>query len=695
MQELDDPITLAITRRECSQQLRRITREIQQLVTESYARRETERVQKLHVLDQSTRPIDRQKAIDLRNIKKAEDIKEVFPKLKYVRGSRDKRGITRIEIPVHPDQDPKLCTKWQQLDVPSDILAHLQSRNRVHFSQAQGTPFTVDPLWGHLGFTGNTEEGTNTLSGQYDVRDYDESVRLLLQHLQLSTEMMSTPSFPTISDEDFVQKLKVWSEGTTTSPSGLHLGHYKALIARHSFSTNVPNDKLTADFRAQRDELNRIQAEIRRTHLLLVNYALERGYSYKRWRTVANTILFKDVDNNVKIHRTRVIHIYEADLNLCLGIKWQAAMHQAEDLQLLNEGQHGSRTRQSAYDPVLLEELQCEISRATRKSLVLTNYDAMACYGRIIPSVAMLASRKFGVAASVTQMNANTLQKAEYKIRTEMGLATSGSSHSRDKPVYGTGQGSANSPAIWCFVSSILFDSYESIAHLATYSNPSGDKNLALGMIGFVDDCNGQTNSFHKEETGDTVKGLLQQTSLNAQAWSSLLRASGGALEMSKCSCHVLQWKFAMNGAPVLLPVSKAEQDILTVPDDNQRGKSKKIMVLSPYTAHKTLGHYKEPAGHELTQGMKLRELCERNTRFLWTCPLSRREAWTCYFAYFLLSVCYPLACSSLSKRTLESIQRKSLAILIARCGFNRNTKREIIFGPLELGGANFRHLYH
>ena len=80
MQELDDPITLAITRRECSQQLRRITREIQQLVTESYARRETERVQKLHVLDQSTRPIDRQKAIDLRNIKKAEDIKEVLYK---------------------------------------------------------------------------------------------------------------------------------------------------------------------------------------------------------------------------------------------------------------------------------------------------------------------------------------------------------------------------------------------------------------------------------------------------------------------------------------------------------------------------------------------------------------------------------------------------------------------------------------
>ena len=34
------------------------------------------------------------------------------------------------------------------------------------------------------------------------------------------------------------------------------------------------------------------------------------------------------------------------------------------------------------------------------------------------------------------------------------------------------------------------------------------------------------------------------------------------------------------------------------------------------------------------------------------------------------------------------------MSIMVARCGFNRNTKKEILFGPLELGGANFRDLY-
>ena len=34
------------------------------------------------------------------------------------------------------------------------------------------------------------------------------------------------------------------------------------------------------------------------------------------------------------------------------------------------------------------------------------------------------------------------------------------------------------------------------------------------------------------------------------------------------------------------------------------------------------------------------------------------------------------------------------MSILIANCGYNRTTKREIIYGPACLGGANFRSLY-
>jgi hypothetical protein len=34
------------------------------------------------------------------------------------------------------------------------------------------------------------------------------------------------------------------------------------------------------------------------------------------------------------------------------------------------------------------------------------------------------------------------------------------------------------------------------------------------------------------------------------------------------------------------------------------------------------------------------------------------------------------------------------MSIIFARCGYNRHTKTEILYGPLKLGGANFRNLY-
>ena len=208
---------------------------------------------------------------------------------------------------------------------------------------------------------------------------------------------------------------------------------------------------------ANRDELNHMQASLLRLHVQLLNYALERGYAYKRWLTVHNNTLFKDPDN-VRIHRTRVIHIYEADYNLMLSVKWRISLYQAEALRELNAGQFGSRPRRNALDPVFIEELQFEISRASRKMMAQTNYDATSCYDRIIQNLAMLISRKFGVHKQVAKSNASTLELTEFRTRTELGVSETGYTHSPEYPIYGTGQGGGNSPQIYCFMSSVMFD---------------------------------------------------------------------------------------------------------------------------------------------------------------------------------------------------------------------------------------------
>jgi hypothetical protein len=73
------------------------------------------------------------------------------------------------------------------------------------------------------------------------------------------------------------------------------------------------------------------------------------------------------------------------------------------------------------------------------------------------------------------------------------------------------------------------------------------------------------------------------------------------------------------------------------------------------------------------------------------TSALSRQEAWTYYFLKYLTSPGYPLPVSHFSPGELQQLERKVLLAIFARSGFNRNTSRNILFGPARLGGAGFR----
>ena len=432
-----------------------------------------------------------------------------------------------------------------------------------------------------------------------------------------------------------------------------------------------------------------MQEDLIQLHVQMINYALERGYTYNRWTRVANAMLFKE-PGNLKIHRTRVIHIYEADYNLAMGLKWRAAMTVAEDAKWLNPGQYGSRPSRGAHDPVFIEELQMEISRLTRKSILQINYDATSCYDRIIPNLAALVSRKFGVPQPVTQTNTTTLERAKYQLKTDLGLSEQTYSHQANEwPIYGTGQGSANSPMIWCFLSSVLFDAYEENATGASYEFPDRSGHINLSMVGYVDDSNGQTNMFAKDQQ-PTPEELITAAQQDAQGWHDLLQASGGALEVSKCTFQLLSWTFNKHGCPLAQGLT-GNQGIRIA---TGKGQYQQIPEVSAHTAHKTLGHYKDPAGNQNRQRQILTDKSNKAAGFVATSPLTREEAWTYYFAIYLPSVGYPLPNCHFTKHELDRIQRKFMSVIIAKCGFNRKTKREILYGPAHLGGANFRSLY-
>ena len=87
-------------------------------------------------------------------------------------------------------------------------------------------------------------------------------------------------------------------------------------MARHEYS-DVTDEDSSLDI-AKRNELDGIQLKLLRLRVQIVNYSLRTGHSYRRWQTIANSHILKE-PGNIKIHRTRVIHIYEADYNLALS----------------------------------------------------------------------------------------------------------------------------------------------------------------------------------------------------------------------------------------------------------------------------------------------------------------------------------------------------------------------------------------
>ena len=190
-----------------------------------------------------------------------------------------------------------------------------------------------------------------------------EMTKLFIENLQ--QEQLCELLLDRLTEEEYNLKMKRWPEKTSTSPSQIHLGHHKAPYARHGLEKD--SDRATA--------LEAIQRNVKSARVKLINFTITEGYSFDRWQNVINTMILKE-PNNFKIHRLRVIHIYEADYNLFLAIMWRKLVRLADKHERLPRTQYGGVPGKCAHDPVYMEETEWDITRCSRKPLVQIDYDA-------------------------------------------------------------------------------------------------------------------------------------------------------------------------------------------------------------------------------------------------------------------------------------------------------------------------------
>lgn len=628
----------------------------------------------------------------LRAIKKVENNRRTYQTLKAMRQSnKESHNIDRIEIPeswpppyqpIHSMstlEDPKTCSQWKTISDPAEVEYYLMVRNRLHFGQAEGTPFTIPPLNTEIDWGASTETADSILHGTYTGTQTMPNCSDLLHACKAANELDTLPC--EITADEFEGKIKSWRESTTTSPSGRHLGMYKALFTRiHQEEEDISEGDRP---------ISEKQEAIVKLILSVLNYCLRNTHTLDRWKTVTNMMIFKE-PGNFKIHRLRVIHIYEADFNLFMAVKWRQLIRLVDNNDLVNGGQYGGRPGCEAQSLTLLEELKYDLAHMTRRTLFNFDNDASSCYDRIVVPLASLVNRKYGLHRKVVAVHAQTLQEARFYLKTAAGISESYYSHCQEFPIHGTGQGSGNSPGIWLLISSTLFDIHHQQGHGAKFVSPDGRHSVSFSMVGFVDDSTGTCNHFAPQQE-EQITELLQRMQSDAQLWNNLLYCSGGKLELPKCSFHVLRFKFRTNGQPVVCTES---YDNCIHIMDQENNTTVPITYKQPYDPHKTLGHFKAPQSNLATELDNIKRKAQRVALLISASPITRNGAFLAYRTIYIPSIGYTLPQCFFAKTVLDRAQQQSIGLIISKCGYNRNTARALMYAPNEFAGGGFLPWY-
>ena len=199
------------------------------------------------------------------------------------------------------------------------------------------------------------------------------------------------------------------------------------------------------------------------------------------------------------------------------------------------------------------------------------------------------------------QTHTDSLQFMKYVVKTIHGISENNYKGTPFEPLFGTGQGSGASPAVWLTLVIILMDTMDRIiSERTTFESPDSATKHSRLIDVFVDDT-----SLGLSDPGYlTLETLIAKLTNIAQTWEQLLYFSGGSLNLKKCFWYVLYWDWK-KGRPKLRPITNQDPPLkLTTQGHSQKTP---ITHLEPSRASRILGVHLSPLGDFSTQIQILR----------------------------------------------------------------------------------------
>jgi hypothetical protein len=582
----------------------------------------------------------------------------IFRRLrKWIKGAEH---ITLDRILVPDDPANTADTTWTSVVEAQALYEVLLADGQQHFNQAAPTPFVTGPIAAKFGPFDDNDYCDDILNGQFDFTHLAENLEVsdLICGMRYPNPLNPTTQInSSITPEDLAAMVKHSCERTSSSPSGRHYGHYRALL-------RAPNT------------LSVIAT--------VADFCFAWGISLSRWEKVTHTLIPKE-PGTPKINRVRRITLIEADLNMCLSeIFGRCMLDNAETHGLLHKAQYGSRRGKMAISAVLLKRLSYDIIRQARMDACVVDNDAAACYDRIIPSIAMIKSRHAGVPRPVAQVFLSLLFRMEYHVRTAYGVSSEAYSNFIDF-LLGVMQGAGHSGALWAITSSIMFDLMEHTPG-ATFHSPLQQRSIRRTGEAFVDDTTLWLLRMGLFLAAATI--MMQET---AQRWERLLFATGGALNLAKCFWYGIEWRFTPTGEAKMIPDTDGPTISLTAgatPDC-----PKQLQRISTAEGQRTLGVRLTPDGTDKTEFTYRVAQARKMGQRLRAAPLGRDHIRAGVQSIWRMMIQYPLGATCFTEKQCHQIQTKYLPYALSKMGINRTTATAVRHGPAYYGGMEVFNL--
>ena len=564
------------------------------------------------------------------------------------------RAVLQVDIPTQ--------TGTRTLDTQKDVEHHVQQNLQQRFSLGKRAPLNTGQLLEDFGTLGDTDAVTQLFQGTYNFPpNMDKATEdYLREAARIQQELATLPPIITeVTPEEYISFWSTAKENVSSSKSGRHFGHYKAISS---------------------------DPDLVELHLTSINHAATRGSPLLRWSNGV-TVLLEKVAGTKSIEKLRAICLLEADFNWWLKVIFaRRMMHQMKSKNAIPLEQ-GAVKGKTTTNTTLIKQLYFDQANILHENCALASTDAANCYDAVNHAAASIALQAMGVEREFIQCYLRCIQRMRYYLRTGYGLATSSYGSSQDSKCMGLTQGSGASPGVWTAVSTVIVGAYKHQGYGAHLVGGWSQESINLAALLYVDDTDLLHNQDTTEDNQEMLVPWVQQATTH---WANLLQATGGNLNPAKCYWYLLHYKFD-KGEASLTSRRHLLNNHLTIPQPD--GSEVEITLKDPGEASEVLGVLVSPNGdgepmlqHMVTKGY-------RWSRRVLKSKLHAKDAWFSFRTQAIMSVRYGIVPLMASRSSIDYTVSKWYYHCLPALGVNRTIGHEWRTLPFEYQGLGLPNL--